>query len=516
MARGDGCSAHQSCAQLITVVLSSPEFLLRSPEFLLRSPEFLLRSPEFLLRSPEFLLRSSEFFAPLIRVFCSAHQSLLICCADSETALSVVEVFWWYYVHRLLYVHTHQVNFSLSIIMEFMFRQVLNAPGDGGMLQQHIVSAASDDCQHQRVQQHVGWNQRNGTGQKCSTPISETNITKRNNAFPKQADILHLAEGDQGSNELEEDCVLPEHVDSLSPHRTDSVSPHRTDSVSPHNTDSFPPDYTDSVLPNNEEMTNFLRGLGMHKDLPNEPVSFQISSMSEKSSYMDEEGLSLLQGACEALNQWQQEYDTSRGKDHIKEKQRDTSAHWDISARVLKRETTPNTILDIRDRWEDGERVRVLRSLGIIDVESNPCFDNLTRIIQGIFQVSICAITVIDRDVVYIKSRAGQFVGCAPRVGSFCDWVLESSSPQMLVVEDAINDQRFRNCRFVRGPPYVKFYVGCPLVGSSGTTYGTLVIMDVVPRSFGANEYSLLSHFASIVVKELERNASVMLRVCCS
>ena len=76
----------------------------------------------------------------------------------------------------------------------------------------------------------------------------------------------------------------------------------------------------------------------------------------------------------------------------------------------------------------------------------------------------------------------------------------------MLVVEDAQQDVRFINNKYVAGKPGIRFYAGAPLVGSTGQRYGTLCCIDFKPRRFTADQYMLLCHFAELATRELERD----------
>ena len=44
--------------------------------------------------------------------------------------------------------------------------------------------------------------------------------------------------------------------------------------------------------------------------------------------------------------------------------------------------------------------------------------------------------------------------------------------------------------------------------------YGTLCVVDLVPRSFSAEMYSLLTNFAQLAVQELERDNVSGERLC--
>lgn len=161
---------------------------------------------------------------------------------------------------------------------------------------------------------------------------------------------------------------------------------------------------------------------------------------------------------------------------------------------------------DIVPFHNETERLATLKSLGMIDRHPEPRFDSITKIMKTVFQTPLSAVTLIGDDVIHFHSRAGEWASQAPRKGSFCDCVLERRCPRMLIVEDALEDARFANNRYVTGPPNIRFYCGAPLVGSTGHRYGTLCLVDFVPRRFTAEQYLLLSHFAELVTRELERD----------
>jgi serine/threonine protein kinase len=154
----------------------------------------------------------------------------------------------------------------------------------------------------------------------------------------------------------------------------------------------------------------------------------------------------------------------------------------------------------------EAERLASLRSLRMIERTPESRFDSITSIMKAVFQVPICAITLIEDDTIHFHSRAGPWAKTAPRHGSFCDRILEGAAPRMLVVEDAQADTRFCKNRYVTGKPYIRFYAGSPLVGSRGHRYGTLCVIDSKPRRFTAEQYLMLCHFAELATRELERD----------
>jgi diguanylate cyclase (GGDEF)-like protein len=93
-----------------------------------------------------------------------------------------------------------------------------------------------------------------------------------------------------------------------------------------------------------------------------------------------------------------------------------------------------------------------------------------------------------------------------PRGDSFCRYVMAYGAP--LVVPDAKLDPRFSQNPYVRADQGVRFYAGFPLQVSGGNILGTLCLVDVMPRDFGADQLEIMRDLAHMVTDELQ------LRLC--
>ncbi|KAI3426335.1 hypothetical protein D9Q98_008708 [Chlorella vulgaris] len=161
----------------------------------------------------------------------------------------------------------------------------------------------------------------------------------------------------------------------------------------------------------------------------------------------------------------------------------------------------------------EAERLKAVRALNLIGATPKPKFESITALMKQMFETPVAAVTLIDDDLHFI-ARAGDWACSAGRQGSFCDWILVPELPQMLIVEDARKDPRFRSNPFVVGEPHIRFYAGAPLVSSyqHAHRYGTLCVFDFKPRRFDATKYTMLAHFAEIVVREMERELVMLLQ----
>jgi GAF domain-containing protein len=77
-----------------------------------------------------------------------------------------------------------------------------------------------------------------------------------------------------------------------------------------------------------------------------------------------------------------------------------------------------------------------------------------------------------------------------------------------MIVNDVSQDARF--CHSPVAKQYgVRFYVGAPLVSSTGHRLGTLCFADSQPRVFDDASLKLLCNFSELVTRALERDLVV-------
>lgn len=157
----------------------------------------------------------------------------------------------------------------------------------------------------------------------------------------------------------------------------------------------------------------------------------------------------------------------------------------------------------------EERRLELLRAMGVLDTEKEGRFDSVTSLLCAVFNVPIALVSLVDAERQWFKAVEG--LGACMQTGrreSFCAWTLLPDSPEVLVVEDALEDARFRENPLVVGDPHIRFYAGAPLVSSAnGYRYGTLCIIDAVPHSdFTAEQYNMLIQFAELTVREIEKD----------
>ena len=159
----------------------------------------------------------------------------------------------------------------------------------------------------------------------------------------------------------------------------------------------------------------------------------------------------------------------------------------------------------------EPERLATLNSYDIMDSEPEIGFDRLTHLAATIFKVPIASISLIDDKRQWFKSVVGLNLKQTARKISFCRHIIENR--ETLIVENAKEDDRFRNNPLVLENPRLRFYAGAPLLAENGLVIGTLWIGDTRARSdFSPSEVEQLQTMADIVMRELELRREITAR----
>ncbi len=151
----------------------------------------------------------------------------------------------------------------------------------------------------------------------------------------------------------------------------------------------------------------------------------------------------------------------------------------------------------------EDERLKKIMDLGLLDSAPEERFDTITREAMTAFNVPISTITIMDKDREWYKSRQGLDSTEAPRAISFCAHAMLSRD--VFIVEDALEDERFKDNPMVIGKPYIRFYAGVALYDKMGMNIGVLCIKDTKPRKFSTEDISKLMDLASRAEAEFNK-----------
>ena len=150
----------------------------------------------------------------------------------------------------------------------------------------------------------------------------------------------------------------------------------------------------------------------------------------------------------------------------------------------------------------EDERLRLpkLQSLCMLDTSKEGRFDRLTRLAQRIFKVPMSQVSLVEDNRQWFKSCVGMEAPETARNVSFFGHAILGT--EVIIIEDALHDERFRDNPLVVDDPHIRFYAGCPLI-LDNRKLGTLCIIDKLPRSLDQDQIDTLKDLAAMVEHEL-------------
>lgn len=150
----------------------------------------------------------------------------------------------------------------------------------------------------------------------------------------------------------------------------------------------------------------------------------------------------------------------------------------------------------------EKERLTAVLELKILDTKPEERFDRITKMTAKRFNVPITAISIIDSNREWYKSRQGLSIKESPRSTSFCGHIV--SHNYIFVIEDTLLDDRFMDNPQVINSPFIRFYAGVALSNKkNGLTVGTLCIKDIKPRKLSKQDIIDLKELALLAEDEL-------------
>lgn len=151
---------------------------------------------------------------------------------------------------------------------------------------------------------------------------------------------------------------------------------------------------------------------------------------------------------------------------------------------------------------DEKERLQILRSYEVMDSLPEQPFDEITEQAAQICETPYAVMTLLDDTRQWIKSGYGLDVVSMPREITFCNHAIRQKD--IFVVEDAEQDERFKDNPLVCGEPWLRFYAGRPLRTKEGMALGALAVLDTRPRQFTSQQRLALDLLAGQMMDQLE------------
>ncbi len=154
------------------------------------------------------------------------------------------------------------------------------------------------------------------------------------------------------------------------------------------------------------------------------------------------------------------------------------------------------------DQAKEKARLDALHRYRVLDTAPERAFDDVTRLASYICGTPMALVTLIDRERQWFKSKVGFDSSETSRDTAFCAHTIQQAN--LLIVENATNDDRFRSNPYVTGDPHVRFYAGAPLITADGHGLGSLCVLDQKPRQLKNEQITALEALSRTIVTALE------------
>lgn len=154
-------------------------------------------------------------------------------------------------------------------------------------------------------------------------------------------------------------------------------------------------------------------------------------------------------------------------------------------------------------------RVAALQRYAILDTEPEQAFDDLVLLASFVCNTPIAMISLVDEHRQWFKSKMGLSGSQTPREIAFCDTAIRQ--PDVFVVPDTLNDERFRNNPLVTSEPKIRFYAGAPIINEDGYALGTICVIDRSPRELDPSQQAALKALSRLVLAQMEFRRNLIL-----
>lgn len=151
----------------------------------------------------------------------------------------------------------------------------------------------------------------------------------------------------------------------------------------------------------------------------------------------------------------------------------------------------------------EPKRLEALSKYGLGNELPLASLDPVVRIAAHMFNMPVSVVNMIGSDHVFFAASIGVSEIDKGRDVSFCAHAINQRD--VMVVPDALADERFYDNPLVTGATGLRFYAGVPLFSPDGMALGALCVVDTVPHDdFSPEDAERLRELAQMASDRLE------------
>jgi signal transduction histidine kinase/DNA-binding NarL/FixJ family response regulator len=128
---------------------------------------------------------------------------------------------------------------------------------------------------------------------------------------------------------------------------------------------------------------------------------------------------------------------------------------------------------------------------------------SITDLAVAIGETKLCFVTIVERKFINFLCRTNsEWTGTERKTNSFCHMAIQNDF--FFEVPNTLEDERFSENCFTKGPDPLMYYGGFPLKSPNGYIIGCLVLCDYQPRKMKPEQIKALETLSEQVVINLE------------
>jgi PAS domain S-box-containing protein len=156
---------------------------------------------------------------------------------------------------------------------------------------------------------------------------------------------------------------------------------------------------------------------------------------------------------------------------------------------------------------DEDARLKALQMYEVLDTPPDATLDDITRLTAQICGTPMAAISLVEIDRVWFKSRIGIDVTQIPRAFAPCDQTIEGDT--IYEIPDATKVADYAPQGIPIDGRFARYYAGAPLVTPDGVTVGALCVMDMKERTLDSGQLAALQILGRQVITRMEFYAKV-------
>jgi signal transduction histidine kinase len=166
---------------------------------------------------------------------------------------------------------------------------------------------------------------------------------------------------------------------------------------------------------------------------------------------------------------------------------------------------------ELMEVLRDRARLAALKRTALMDTQTDPAFDRLSRLAAKLLRVPVALVSLVDDERQFFKSCVGlpQPYATTRQTDlehSFCKHVVQTGQP--LVISDARQDPLVKDNLAIRDIGVVA-YLGIPIVSGEGQVLGSFCAIDSVPKVWSPDDIETLKQLTASVISEIELHMEV-------